>query len=352
MNLLPKRFFDIANENGGGLNSEDVVTLPEGGANGGGADENKPGVAASIITDEELKSFNFNSQEELRNFLRKHKEESVTPEEKKAKDDLEKANFLKYAAENKLLNVDEYGSYENLKAKADRDLVFENYLTSYKEEHPEITDESELREAAEEDFNFEYKLGSSNEKTRQRAEAKLARDAKDLRTPIESKVIAAQEKYKTETGEYQSIKETYPKFEKFVDSAIAKNTPDKKVVTQVKVGDEDVNIEIELTQADRDAIAKTFKTPKTFQMFRQGKPEEIQASLDKKIDGWIFQNKKDAIISKTVEMARGLGAKEGSNVGANNPFSLKQGQGNAGTGEKTLEESNMETANRTQKYRR
>jgi hypothetical protein len=112
-----------------------------------------------------------------------------------------------------------------------------------------------------------------------------------------------------------------------------------------------VNIEIELTKADRDAIAKVFKTPKSFQMFANGKPEEIQASFDKKIDGWILENKKNEIFGQIAEKARGIGTKQGSTVGAENPFALKKGENVLKTGEETLEESNARMSNTTQKYR-
>ena len=356
MKILPRRFFDAeaGENNGGGNPSETETALHEEEIVGGepkAPEVKQKEIAAPIISDEDLKSYGFDSAEELKSFLRKQKEENISPEEKKKQEDLEKANFLKFSTEKDLLNVDEYNRYESLKAKADRDLVFEDYLSTYKEEHPEITDENELKEAAEEDFGFEYKLNSSNEATKKRAEAKLARDAKELRSPFESKVVSAQEKYKAETSEYKAIKEAYPKFEKFVDSVIEKNAPDKKVVTKIKIGEEELDIDIDLTKEDKEAIAKAFKTPKTFQLFTNGKPEAIQESLDNKIEGWILKNKKDAIIARAVEIAQGIGTKEGSTVGATNPFALKQGAAVEKTGEKSLEENNIEMANRSQKYR-
>jgi len=345
IHFVPKRFLDTeTTENNGGAATENNGTTET-------IEGQVQEVAAPVISDDDLKSYGFDSKEALAKFIKEKREESISPEEKKAKEDLEKANFLKYSTENKLLNVDEYNQYETLKSRDDRDLVFENFLASYKEEHPEITDPKELQEAAEEDFNFEYKLNSTNEATKARAQKKLARDAKELRTPVESKVLTAQEKFKKDTAEYNTIKEVYPKFEKFVDAAIVKNAPDKKVVTQVKIGDADVNIEVALTKEDRDAIAKAFKTPKTFQLFNDGKPEEVQAALDKKIDGWILLNKKNEIFSQAVNIAKGIGTKEGSTVGANNPFPLQQGAVPKKTGEESLEESNNRMAQTTQKYR-
>lgn len=352
MNFSPKRFLDSASDgnNGGGIAEGAAVAESVNTPEVVKEDQAKD-IPANVISDDDLKSFGFDSKESLAKFIKEKQQESISPEDKKAQEDLEKANFIKYSTEKKILNVDEYNQYETIKARADKDLVFESYLSDYKEEHPEITDEDELKEAAEEDFNFEYKINSANEVTKRKAEKKLARDAKELRTPIESKVLTAKEKFNSEEKEYKYIQETYPKFEKFIDTLITKNTPDKKVVTTIKSGEDNVNIEIELTKADRDAIAKAFKTPKSFQAFTSGKPEEIQASLDKKIEGWIFENKKSEIFGQIAEKARGIGTKEGSTVGAENPFALKKGEIVSKTGEESLEESNKRMANTSQKYR-
>lgn len=352
MNFFPKRFLDTtSDDNGGGGTSEETVVAELGNEQEVVTGEQPKEVPANVISDDDLKSFGFDSKESLAKFIKEKKQESISPEDKKAQEDLEKANFIKYSTEKKILNVDEYNQYETIKARADKDLVFESYLNDYKEEHPEITDADELKEAAQEDFDFEYKINSTNEVTKRKAEKKLARDAKELRTPIESKVLTAKERFNSEEKEYKYIQETYPKFEKFVDTLITKNTPDKKVVTTIKSGEDNVDIEIELTKADRDAIAKAFKTPKTFQSFTSEKPEEIQASLDKKIEGWIFENKKNEIFAQIADKAKGIGTKEGSAVGANNPFALKKGEIVSKTGEESLEESNKRMANTSQKYR-
>lgn len=342
MNFIIKKFLDagLPNEIGGGAEqSEGETTVAET------APEIQE-VPKQIISDDELKSYGFDSPEALKTMLQKLKEDSIPDEEKKEKENIEKANFLKFSAENKLLQLDDYNKFESLKSKSDKDLVFEKYTEEYKADHPEIEDEEELREAAEEDFNYEYKLNSSSDAAKKRGEAKLAKEAKELRSPVESKITAAQEQYK----ENKNIRETYPKFEKFMDEAILKNAPDKLVAQTIKVGDEDVEIQIDLTKEDREAMAKAFKTPKSFQLFTTGKPEDIQAKIDAKMQGWVKANKINEINAKTFEVARGIALRESSTVGANNPFPLHKGIAPNTNNTETLEESNQRIAAARKQY--
>lgn len=353
MNFLPKRFFDSANSEGANSGGgEGAATLPaetkiENPTESSPAETPAAEVPKQIFTDEELKGFGFDSADALKTFLQKQKESNIPEEEKLEKANIEKANFLKYAAENKLFKVEEYNQAETLKTKSDRELVFEKHLSEYKADHPEITDEDELKEAAEEDFNYEYKLNSENETAKKRAEAKLSKEAKELRTPYESKIATAQEKFKEDS----EIRQNLPKFEKFVDDIIIKNTPDEKVVGKLKIGDEDVEVKITLTKEDRAAIAKTFKSPKAYQDFITGKPEEIQTKIDKKIDGWILANKKEEILNTTLELGKGIGTKQGSSTGADNSFPLKQGSAAViNMTSETMEESNRKLSEAKLKY--
>ena len=357
MTFTPKLFRESGATEGSGGATETTTTetqeasqTQEQQQSQAAQEEIKTEVQQPIITEDELKSYGFDSKEAFKTFLAKQKDENISPEEKLEKENIAKANFLKFSAENKLLKVEEYNQFENLKSKADRDLVYEKFLTSYKEEHPEITDEKELEEAAKEDFDYEYKLKDGlSETAKNKGLEKLAKEAKELRSPFENKILKAQEEFKT----YNNIKETYPKFEKFVDEAITRNTPDKLAVVKVKDGDTEIPIEIELTKEDREAMAKSFKTEKTFALFADGKPEDIQKAIDNKMQGWLIKNKQEAIVSKTFELGKGIGLKQGSTVGAENPFALKQQQGGAAeqTGEKTREQSQAEIAQARQQYK-
>ena len=334
MNFKPKFYYDNGANEGGGSGDTTAGTLPN---EGNQQEPPKQEIPSPIITDEELKTYGFDSKDAFKTFLAKHKEDSVPEAERQEKANIEKANLLKFAAENKLLKVEEYNQYETLKSKSDKDLVFENYLSEYKDEHKDITDPSELEAAAKEDFDYEYKLKDGETETaKAKGLKKLEREAKELRNPIETKVTAAQEQFK----QNNNIRETYPKFEKLVKETVLKNTPDKTILYKAKDGENEIPVEIELTQKDRDAMAKEFMTPKTFQKFLDLKPEEFNAMIDKKQQGWVKLNKFDEVNAKTFEIGKGIGVKSGSNVGAENPFPLKRSENTMPTTSGTLEESN------------
>lgn len=353
MRLLPKFFFDSQAEgaNGGGGDATEVAEpITNTAQEEGQATEQQATSTVEkvepFITEEEMKGYGFDSKEAFKEFLKKQKEDNLPDEDKKNKENIEKANFLKFSAENKLLNVEDYNKYESLKSTPDIELVRQNKFQEFKEENPEITDEEELKDAFDEDFNFEYKLKSGNENIKKRAEAKIAKEAKELRSPYESKVTTAQ----SEFTEEKKIREAYPKFEKFVQESITKNTPDKTVLYKAKNGEDEIAIEIELTAKDREAMAKDFKTPKTFQLFANGKPEEVQAALDKKMQAWVKLNKFEEVNTKSFEAGKGIGTKAGSTVGAENPFAMKQGAMANVANAETLEESNAKIAEARRKF--
>jgi len=354
MSFLPKMFYEDGAEGTGKGGAAAATETTKEGENKDTQpiiDPIKTEIPKPIITDEELKSYGYDSPEALKTFLQKQKEESITPEEKLQKENIEKANFLKYGTEQKLITVDEYNAFENIKSKSDQDLVFESFLKDYKEDHPEITDEKELSEAAKDDFDYEYKLKDGvSESAKKKGLAKLARDANDLRAPFESKVVSAKSKFEETTSQEKLVKDNYPKFEKFLKESIVKNTPDKTVLYKAKNGEEEVPVEIELTQKERDAMFKEFSTPKTFREFLDKKPEEVQAILDKKMQGWVKLNKFDEVNAKTFEIAKGIGTKEGSNIGAENSFPLRNNTNAIVVTSETLAESNDKLSNARKKY--
>lgn len=259
--------------------------------------------------------------EELRAFRQANqKAPEKTPEEVKKEQEKEKAEFLKYAVENDLLSLDDYTKNESLSVKADADLVFEQFIQDFKEENPDITDDAELAEAAKEEFNKTYKLDSTNEKAKEKGLAKLAKEANEIRSPYKSKIEQAKSSFEEE----RQVREKMPSFEKFVDQQISKVALDK-VPFKIKKGDEEIVVEVELTKEDKEAIAKEFKSPKTFYKYSKS-PEEAEKSLEKKINGWVRVNKMEQAIEKALEIGEGRGIKQGSNVGAEAPFAVRQGQ--------------------------
>ena len=253
MFFKPKFFYETNAENTGG----------------GGTAENKEDkkvqttvdVTAPLFTQDELKSFGFDTPDALKEHLRQHKENAVPEADKIKKANIEKANLIKYATEQNIANVDDFSSYESLSKKADADLVYEKFAAEQKEDNPELTDD-EIKE----NFNSEYKLNSENAKEKERGQQKLAKEAKELRSPAAEKITKAQEAYK----EYSSLSEKYPQFQKFIGEVIKKNTPDKLILSNVKEGEDQIPIEIEITAEQRKEISKMFDNGKIYRDYIDG----------------------------------------------------------------------------------
>lgn len=292
-------------------------------------------VVAKLAEYEELKKWKESNQPVV----------TKTPEEETKEKEQEKADFIKYSVENDLFKIDELTQYETLSAKQDADLVWESFLKDFKEENPEITDENELSEEAKKEFNRTYKLDSENEKAKEKGLAKLAKDANEIRTPYKSKVESAQNSFK----EAKQIKNEMPNFQKFVDEQIEKYAPEK-LSFSVKSGDETIPVEIELTKEDKEAIAKEFKTHKTFYNYQQSK-EQAQKSLEKKITGWIKVNKFEQALEKAALKFEGIGVAKGSNVGAENLYGLQK-QKNQQSVDTTSNQAANDAANKARYSRR
>lgn len=250
------------------------------------------------------------------------KEPDKTPEEIAKLADKEKGEFIKYSSDEGLMKVDEFHAYENLKVKADRDLVFENWLTNWKEENPDV-EADEIDARAKADFDEEYKLTSSNDKTRARGEARLAREAAEVRKPLQTTYEKAQGAFK----ELQSIRQTYPKYEKFMDDLIKETVPEQ-IVFKTKEGEEDITIDdVKLTEEDKKEIAKQFKNDKNFFSFTKNadKLDTVKAAIAKKIDGYLKVKYFDKVNEAVYIAAKGIGVKKGSNVGAEAPFAIVRG---------------------------
>jgi hypothetical protein len=323
------------------------------GEGGGGAAPPVVAPAAPVIPEDVQKELT-----ELRAFKEQiaSKQPDKTPQQLAKDAEIEKAEFLKYGAENDLIKVDEYNQYESLKSKADRDLIFEKFSTEVKEElteelkgeNPDIT-EAEIEEKVKEKFESEYPVNSKNPKTKERAERKLARDAKELRTPLASKYETAQERFK----EAQNIVSKIPEFNKAIDEIIKESTPEK-IVVKTKDGEQEIDIEVELTKEQRSEIEKLFKSDKVFANYYNSDEKEkgtFKAKVQKKIEGYVKANTFDSAVAKGFEVGKKIGTNQGSTVGANNPFPLKEGQKRE-TKVVSIDESTAKVAAQREKYGR
>lgn len=281
-------------------------------------------ISDPLFTDDELKGFGFDSPEtaktRIAELIAKSKEDSKTEEDRKKEEFVEKTNFLKFSAENKLLEEKDYSQYESLKSKEDRDLVFEKYCQEEKEDDSTLTDDELKR-----NFEQDYKLTNENEKVKTRGLSRIEKEAKDIRSPFENKVETAKSKYnegKQQTAEETKLREIYPSFDKFINEQISKLTPDKVILSKTKEGETEIPIEVDLTKEDKEAINKLFRNHKYFNQFNKGETKELEAAINKKVDGWIKVNKFDSAIEKTKETFKGIGTASGSTTGAKNSFAL------------------------------
>ena len=315
------------------------------GSNAGGDAPIVADVPVSILTADDLKEYGFENADQLRVILRQHKESNIPVEQKEKEEQVKKADFIKFSAENGLMKVEEINAYESIKSKSDRDIRFERYLDEWKEDNPDITDSDEILSNAKADFENDFKLNSENEKQKARGEARLKKEAEELRNPYTYKFQKTQAAF----DERKALEGKVPEFNKAIDALIEKCTPEKLSVSKVKDGEDELPIEIELSKADREELAKVFRTPKTFQAYSANEKElsKFEAAVSKKVLGFLKEKYFDTTVSKAFETGKGRGVVKGSNIGAEQPFSVIRGKGSQekeSNGSQTLDQSNEKVA--------
>lgn len=295
-------FYDDGNNGGGGF---DMSTLP--------AD-----LQEKLTQYDELKSF---------------KEQALTRTPDKSAEQLaqeaevDQANFRVYSVENKLMKNEDFAVHESLKTKADTDLVFDDFSKQFKEDHPEI-DEDEVEAQAKTAFENQYHINSADKTLKSKGEKLLKRDASELRSPVETSYNTAKERYE----EHKTLQGKYPEYVKFFNEVSKETLPDKIVLFKGKEGDEEIPIEVDITEDDKKAVEeKFFKNAKTLQKFINGKSEEVKIELVAKINSFIRQRKMEEGFSKAWEKAHGVGVAKGSEVGASQPFGLVRHINTGGT---------------------
>jgi hypothetical protein len=281
-----------------------------------------------------LKEFNLESLEALKERLKPQDASKVeSPEEKEKRENLYRVEMQKYAVENGLMKPDEFVKLEMLKAKDNRSLVYENWLTDWKADNPDI-DPADVEERSKEDFETEYHLNSTNEKTKARGLAKIEKEAKEMRIPLESSYT----KVKQDFDEDRAVANDYPDYSKKVSGFIQENIPAKVKLFETKDGEESVPVEIDLTDDQRKEIyqkvAKRIMNSGTYQLYKKNDVTQLQAIAKREAEAEIWAGQREVGLQKIAEtfLKRGdeKGYKRGS-VGAKNPFPLvKDGSGQGG----------------------
>lgn len=277
--------------------------------------------------DEFLKEFNLESVDVLRERLKTPKVDE-TPEEKEKRESIYQADLQKFAVENGEMKLDDFPKLEAIKNKADRDLVFENWLPSWKEENPDV-DPAESDNLAKEAFEDETKLNSTNEKTKARAEAKIAKEAKELRNPLESSFNTVKSKFDTE----RELRATYPSFNKKIEDIVTENIPAEFNVFTGKDGDADVPIKISITDADKkeilSAVSKKCQSDKTYSLFKKNDFASISEIVKTETENYLWEKKREDGMKEIATKFLSIGTAKGSTVGAKSPFPVvQQNQGN------------------------
>lgn len=238
-----------------------------------------------------------------------------TPEQLIKEAELDKANMRLYSVENDLMKDEDFNKFESLKGKKDTDLVFEDFKSQWEKDNPNQdpeTKDAELKAA----FDAQYHIDSSNKTLKERGQRLIAQEAAAMRNPLE----ASYQKAKSGYDENKMIKAELPGFNQFVDDIIKETAA--KIVVKTKDGDEEVDIDVDLTEDQRKEIDKTFKNPKTFASYVNNKDKraEVKAAIAKKISGFIRANNFDRVAQRGYEIGKGKGVASGSTTGADNSF--------------------------------
>lgn len=292
---------------------------PNDGAGGGDTPPNPGAVVEDkvAIPIEQLKEWGFESLEQMAGHFASQKQPAPTPEEIERQQQLRNANFIKFAVEENLLKTDDIQKFKEISAKPDQDLVFADFVSQWVEENPDADvqeDAAIIRQA----FETQYHLNSENPVLKKRGEKLLAKEAELLRSPIVEQYKTAESRF----NDYETVRGIAPKYNEFIDEQIKKIAPDKLVVFKKKIGDSEVDVDFELTQDDRDEIARLFKNPKTFAAFKDGKTDELVQSLTKKVSGYIKQKHETQILENVWNKAQEVGKTQAPYVGAKAPFPI------------------------------
>jgi hypothetical protein len=291
---------------------------------GGPLPEKKEEVPPVDPVKEMLKELGVDSMDALKERLKPKEDKPESPEEKEKRENLYRAEMQKYAVENDLMKPGEFTKLEAIKAKDDRSLVYESWLPAWKEENPDVKPEDVDRQAKE-DFENEYRLNSENEKTKARGLAKIEKEAKEMRTPLES----SYNRVKQDFDEDRTVKNDLPDFNKKVAGFVQENIPAKVKLFETKDGEDAVAVEIELTDEQRkdiyQRVSKKISNSSTYQLYKKGDLKQIQELAKREAEATIWAEHRESGLQKIAEtfLKRGdeKGYKRGS-IGAKNPFPL------------------------------
>lgn len=341
---------DLVEQHAAKIKETTEVKLPEEKKEtpaGGAPTEKKDEIPEVDPVKDLLKELGVESMDALKERLKpKDPDKPESPEEKEKRENLYRVEMQKYAVENGLMKPDDFTKLEAIKAKDARSNVFENWLQGWKEENPDVKPE-DIDRQSKEDFEEEYHLNSENEKKKARGLAKIEKEAKEMRNPLES----SYNRVKQDFDEDRTVKNDYPEFNKKVSSFIQENIPAKVKLFETKDGEDTVPVEIDLTDDQRKEIfqkvAKRVMNSGTYQLYKKNDVTQLQAIAKREAEAEIWSGQREAGLQKIAEtfLKRGdeKGYKRGS-VGAKNPFPLvKDGQSSDGVDKGSAEKQVLDS---------
>lgn len=248
------------------------------------------------------------------------KEEIVqkTPEELAKEKSLYEANLIQFAAANDEMKPEEFSKLSALQAKADQDLVFDRFAADHREDNP-AADEDEIRAAFEE----EYKIKSTNEKTRARGESRLKKEAGEMRAPL----VSSYEKVKNRFDNETQIRQSYPGYVQKIEDFASESIPAKMEIFNDKDGEEDVLVDMDLTDVQKkeitDTVSKAIQTPENYALYKEGKLDEIKEKVKNITELVLWSKHRNEALKKLASAFSERGVKK-ARIGPTESFALRQ----------------------------
>lgn len=280
-----------------------------------------------------LKDWGFESQAQMEEFFAKQKEQNKPDEDKQKEIEIENAKFRAFAIQEGNLKEEDFETHKEYTKAADKDLVFKkSFLPAFKEENPDIEDEDELLEAAQAEFESEYKTASAK---------RLAKEANEIRSEVVGKYNTAKENYEF-TNKWEGGKKAWGEF---VAKTMEEILPsDELVLFEGKDGEDPIKIDVKLTKEEKAEIFKAVVTPKRYAQFLEGKTDEVANLIKERVLGAAIQRNAKTAIQKAIEKGIEIGQKKSPSVGARNPFPLVDKKTNeSGIPDKTLDDQIRES---------
>lgn len=263
-----------------------------------------------------LEKYNLKSIEEL--------EQKLSPKEEKTAEQIAneekvlQANLDKYLQDKGIMGRDEIIKLEVLKGKANKDIAVENFISEFKEDNPDAT-EDEIEEAVE----LRYHFNSGNERLKKAGEKQLVKDAELIKAPLENKFNNAKSQFLTESERAAKI----PAFVTTLKKSIVDTT-----LEPIEIYSKDgIVVNHEITKEEQAELSdNVLHTQEVFDAFLKygANSQEFKDEVKAKSTAYLllknFKANNEKIADVVGKAMHKKGIEEGSVVGSLNPFGVHQ----------------------------